>query len=36
MLLLSLARTHLKGRGLGGVASLFRRRAPQQGAAVAR
>ena len=36
MLLLSLARTHLKGRGLAGVASLFRRRAPQQGAAVAR
>jgi len=36
MLLLSLARTHLKGRGLAGVASVFRRRAPQQGAAVAR
>ena len=36
MLLLSLARTHLKGRGLAGVASVFRRRASQQGTAVAR
>ena len=36
MVLLSLARTRLKGRGSGVAASLFRRRAPQQRAAVAR